>query len=471
MFTKIALIYNGSFALCLKPGQLSLPMGLAQLKAYLQQQNFQVQNLLLTNKLMADSSERNLLADFFVTNYVSNLEKWQRQDINQKIVAIIKKQLQQEFAPDLAIVGLSLMCFEDVLPTLYTALALKELNSQIIIVLGGAYLNLVNEEILADNKNLLDFLVIGDGEKPLAEILRQAADKNKLLAVPGLQFIYQDKVHSLPAQYLSLEEMVLPDYDQENNQPQIYYNFSRGCAGQCIFCCLKDKLRFKNIEQIKSELAELLKRYQPARLFFIDASANNNWPLLLEVLDYLEILPVDFALALWLDFNNFPKQLIAGIKKYCQRKRLAVKFGLESGSVEMRNYLHKPKFSNEQVIDILQQLNTAGPNLQIHINVIASIPYEKEEYFAQTLNLIEQVKTLVTSVGVTVFQLTPFSLLWQNLDQYGLKLGEKSLNKYNFHYDYEEVAGLGQNEIRLRDQLYFQRLAEFLAKNNLGYDK
>ncbi len=150
--------------------------------------------------------------------------------------------------------GFSISCLDDVLPTLYAVLALKTLDKTAVVIIGGAYLKYLNKELIIDNPNLIDFLVVGDGEYALTEILINNGDKDKLIATDNLVFYKDGKLIINPVKYINFNDIKLPDYEIVKADEEIYYNFSRGCGGQCMFCTSKDKLQFKNYTTICSEL-------------------------------------------------------------------------------------------------------------------------------------------------------------------------------------------------------------------------
>lgn len=457
----LILVYNGGYKYLLEDKRYFLPMGVAQLKSYLNKKNIDIDVEYISVDLTKDNQD--FLHNIMVKNYVYSLEKWQAGDYDDNYLQIIKDNIGD--ISEYKYFGVSIMSFEDVLPSLYLLKIIKEINPEVITIMGGAYMNYVNKEIFQDNKDLIDFLVMGDGEYALEKIIKEEGDKAKLKDTAGLLFFAGNEIIENKAEYIDFNDLALPDYGFLNNPDEIYYNFSRGCARNCVFCTFKDKLQFKDFDLIKNELEQLINKYSPKRIYFIDSTANNNSKLLIEILEFLNKFEQEFEIVLWVDFYSFNDQLIESLNKF--NKSVVLKFGLESGDLEIRKYLEKPDYSNHLVYEIANKLDL--DNIKIHLNLIVGTPYEKEENIEKTIEVIDYLKDKIDSVGLTEFHLTPCSKIYENPDKYGIKIMEKNLNKYNFYYDYEEINGLNKDDVISRNKKHFKSITDLLDKYNINW--
>ncbi len=468
MINKIALIYNGGYKCLLADERHFLPMGIFQLKSYLNYKEINCNIYYLSQDFCFDKKNLPLVKYFFVDNYVKNLVFWQNGNLDYQVLEIIKNRLKSQIGDEM-VFGLSILSFEDILPTLYTLKALKELNKKYVNILGGPYMNFLNQELINDQSEIIDYIVKGDGEYALFEILKNDADKNHLVDISNLVFYKGSDLINNPAEYIRFSDMFLPDYGKINEQQEVYYNFSRGCAGKCAFCTFKDRLQFKGIDKIKKELDCLFNKNSPQRIYFVDSSANNNMDLLIEILNFLSSKKNDFEIILWVDFYNFPAKLINVLKNYAKEKEVTLKFGLESGAEQVRRYLNKPYYSNEQVKQIIKELKFDKNKINIHLNIIISTPYETSHDLFKTIKLINNLKEYIVSIGLTVFHLTTGSPIYENPARYKIRLKERSFNKYNFYYDYDELEGFSADAVSARNEKYFTLMTNFLNKIGLKW--
>jgi anaerobic magnesium-protoporphyrin IX monomethyl ester cyclase len=137
----------------------------------------------------------------------------------------------------------------------YTALRVaetaKKVNSSIKTVVGGQHFTATAQESLEVYPEI-DFVVRGEGEQTLAELLRELEKKKpKLSKVDGISFKHGDKViHNPPRPLIeNLDTLPLPGYHfVEEYMSQYHFAMmagakqysliegSRGCPHKCTFC-------------------------------------------------------------------------------------------------------------------------------------------------------------------------------------------------------------------------------------------
>ncbi|MEW6606393.1 MAG: radical SAM protein [bacterium] len=168
----------------------------------------------------------------------------QRKDIGwEKLPAILKEK-----QPEIVGVSASMATFHnDYIRFIKIA---KQTNPRVITVAGGGHFGLIPNEIFESCKEL-DFLVIGEGEVTLTELIREI-EKDKLCfkKIKGLAYMENGKVVITPSRPLiqDLDVLPYPDFDlldMENNHfsalPSSWGKWTilvtaRGCIGRCNFC-------------------------------------------------------------------------------------------------------------------------------------------------------------------------------------------------------------------------------------------
>ncbi|HQH27231.1 MAG TPA: radical SAM protein [Oligoflexia bacterium] len=142
-------------------------------------------------------------------------------------------------APD--IVGISSLFSPYFKEVLQTAAAVKE-RLNVPVFVGGSHASACPEMMLSDPN--IDYLIRGEGERPLVELLRCLQDGGDLRAVPNLGFKYNGSLVLNPlADNYPIDELPAPDLSDLNPEHYLYEKkplgfvvTSRGCPYQCSFC-------------------------------------------------------------------------------------------------------------------------------------------------------------------------------------------------------------------------------------------
>jgi len=189
------------------------------------------------------------------------------------------------------LVGFS-VCFSQLPATLLAARRLKRLRPQLPIVLGGSTCAPAIASSLLNVFPEIDFVIAGEGERPLLSLCRYLAG---LVPEPGPRVLVRSP-HHRPAsaesfslepsdQFADLDSLPLPDFadyfaelrqTRLNFIPTLPVEFSRGCWwNRCAFCNLNlqwSGFRRKSSERMLREVKELSKKYRCLDFCFTDNS-------------------------------------------------------------------------------------------------------------------------------------------------------------------------------------------------------
>ena len=156
-------------------------------------------------------------------------------------------QIIQNEKPD--IVGVTAMT-STINSAIKVAHKVKESNSNILIILGGAHASILPEETLQKNPEI-DIIIRGEGEKTILELVerinQQASDLSSIL---GLTYKTESGVRSNPSRpaILDLDTLPFPAFHLlphgkyrlhppfGRRSPAMPIIVSRGCPYGCIFC-------------------------------------------------------------------------------------------------------------------------------------------------------------------------------------------------------------------------------------------
>ena len=183
------------------------------------------------------------------------------------------RQRITDFAPDVVATTAFTPSIVDGVEVLRVA---KEINPEIVTVVGNVHATFCYDELLGDPKTPIDFVVRGEGEITLPALLDCLNNGGDLHEVAGIAFRREEKVHatadapfvedldSLPAAW-DLVEWPIYSYRPKKGSTLAIVSSSRGCRQNCSFCSQQlfwqRSWRARSPENFVAELEHLHQQY------------------------------------------------------------------------------------------------------------------------------------------------------------------------------------------------------------------
>ncbi len=165
----------------------------------------------------------------------------------------------------------------------------KTVDDDIVTVLGGQHFSSTPDESLRDFPEI-DFIVRGEGEVTLLELIKTLRDGRDLTQVNGLSYRHDGEIVHTPERPLidNLDALPYPAYHLvEENLPKYHFTMmagrnvrymilegSRGCKYRCTFCSQwkhwNGEWRTKSPKRIADEMEHLHERFGGEFLWFTD---------------------------------------------------------------------------------------------------------------------------------------------------------------------------------------------------------
>ncbi len=266
--------------------------------------------------------------------------------------------------------------------------AVKNHPSNPKIILGGTIVTSESELMLDSLKP--DFIVIGEGEITIVELLKCIKNKSDFKIVKGIGFLDKEgkKIFTKPQEQIrDLDSLPMPDFEglgfkeyideesfdvflQHFDNPRTYTILgSRGCPFQCTFCyhCLGAGYRIRSIGNIMEEISYAVKNYKINSLYITDDlfAANKlrladfctklkeltkdipdfKWccSLWVSVLDkeILTLLKESGCLYVSLGFESYSPVVLKSMKKYITPEQInkSLELGEETGMIINANFI------------------------------------------------------------------------------------------------------------------------------------
>lgn len=259
--------------------------------------------------------------------------------------------------------------------TLATARALKKLNPNIKIMLGGPEVSYEYNDVITLPE--VDYIILGEGEIPFAEF--SDAYPN-IESVGNLVYKNGEEIKLLPKQVMFDLENYRGINPYKNDAPEDLYNkvcyieTSRGCPYKCEFCLasLDNKVRTLPIEDIKSNLLYLMNHGRVIK--FLDRTFNIKKDFTIDMFN--------FILEHHKPGNVFQFEITADIVhpdivKYIQEHVPEGLFRFEIG-IQTVNQKANLQVSRKQNFDktsaVIKQLDN---KIEMHLDLIVGLPLDE----------------------------------------------------------------------------------------------
>ncbi len=145
-------------------------------------------------------------------------------------------------------------------------------------VAGGQHF--IEDNVEQALRNGVDVVVIGEGEKTIAELLACFQRGGDLAGVRGIAFLKDGSLVRTGEQELltDFEKLPIPDFGLLRYARMKYYSVSgvRGCGMNCEFCTVKGKPRAASPERMMEQFASAWEKWRGKIFFIVDDLFGQN---------------------------------------------------------------------------------------------------------------------------------------------------------------------------------------------------
>jgi anaerobic magnesium-protoporphyrin IX monomethyl ester cyclase len=295
--------------------------------------------------------------------------------------------------PDVMAVYTNLMTKLNVLDIVKRA---KDLLPNIKVIMGGPDVTYNTFDYL---KNGADYIVIGEGENTMLELVQSLSQKPKgLNDISGIAYLDETgvEVKTKPRQKVrEVDELPIPNRDgidiskylkawkDFHGESALNVSTQRGCPYTCKWCSTAvygQSYRRRSPEKVVAELKEINKKYNPDTIWFVDDVFTVSHKWLDAFVEELESQGVKIRFECITRADRMNKEVIATLKKAgCFR----VWIGAESGSQRIVDAMDR-RVSVVQVREMIQETRKAG--IEAGTFIMLGYPGETEDDINETIN-------------------------------------------------------------------------------------
>lgn len=267
---------------------------------------------------------------------------------------------------------------------------LKAQNPDVKIVLGGPEVSYRAKEVL-ERYPFIDFVLSGEGEKPFAQLLDALASDKNYSEIGGLCY-REDAGYHIAEPYLPQEEPVSPygeEYLQSLHGRIAYLETSRGCPFSCAFCLSGrcGTVRFFDLERAKENML-LLAQSGAKTVKLVDRTFNADKKRAFELFSFIiQNYGVEIPTGVCFHFEiagDILNDRLIALLNTAPAGSIQLEIGLQSFNETTLAAVNR-KTNTKRLIENIQKL-IAPRNMHIHIDLIAGLPYEDFESFADSFN-------------------------------------------------------------------------------------
>ena len=311
------------------------------------------------------------------------------------------------FRPD--VIGFSVMT-QQYPYALRLGKAVKAALPQVPVGVGGVHTIMCTEEVKADR--FWDFIGVGECDETFPELVDRVAAGQSYDDVSNFCIRRADGsyIHNPLAPYPSLDDLAPKDYEifdlthmlgRKNGWQSILT--SRGCPYRCTYCFnhevtdryLEDGghsrrsfLRHYSRDRILNEIKELQKRHPYIEtIIFDDDLFTLNKQYCIDFCHAYSDAGIDIPFVLNAHVQTFSEPVAQALS---ESPCMIVKFGVESGSFELRKKVLERHMTNEAIIDAFDLCHTYG--LHTSAFLMFGLPYETRGMMEETIDLMARIR-------------------------------------------------------------------------------
>lgn len=354
------------------------------------------------------------------------------------------------------------LCFScyiwNIRPILELITDYKKIAPQTIIILGGPEVSYDAEQLLEDISEV-DFVVRGEGEVTLQQLLLALMNEQAVSQIEGISYRCNDEIIHNPDRPLlkDLDSIPFPyPLDMQYFQDKIvYYESSRGCPYHCSYCLSSTQhgVRAFSLPRVKQDLA-FLARQGVKEIKFVDRTFNCHEERAIEIMRWIMELETRTRFHFEIEASTLSERMMEFLATVP-----AGKFNLEIGvqstyEPALQAVNRKSEWSKAR--ENIARLRSYQ-NFHIHLDLIAGLPFESYQDFARSFNDVYGLQPDVLQLGF--LKMLKGSMIREMADEYG------------YHYQYlPPYQVLTNRYLHYTEMIQLQQIEALLDKYHNSAD-
>jgi anaerobic magnesium-protoporphyrin IX monomethyl ester cyclase len=328
------------------------------------------------------------------------------------------------------LVGISVCFPNQIMAAFRCARTIKRIEKDAHVVLGGTFITAHFAEV--KEKDLLkyvDSMVIGDGEIPLRDLIRELGTSSPDLSrVPGLLYLDNERIkRNALAEPLPMDRLPIPNYTVFPLEGYLFpkkylwlpFRLSRGCSwGRCAFCRtdLVSYCERHSVDHIVESLLSIVERTGIRNFNFTDDEAPAD--LLIEL--GKRLIREDLRVKWTVETRFDPRLTSENCRLFYNSGCRSIFFGLESFNNRVLGLMQKG-ITTDLIDKILE--NVKGSGIKVLTFMIVGFPTETEDEALRGFSEIQgrAERGLIQNIIYTKFRILHNSPVAKNPERFSIQ--------------------------------------------------
>jgi len=346
----------------------------------------------------------------YLAAYLQEYSRHQVEILDCQVEELNYKQIESHIREkDPNIIGLTTMTFT-LIDVLNIAKIAKKINPEIKIILGGPHVDIYPEETI--NQPYIDYLVLGEGEAPLKNLLDNINSIDDLHQVKSVVFKDDHRIINTGRAELNQDLDSLPFPARHLTYYKKYSSVlskitpvttmftSRGCPYNCLFCDrphLGKIFRARSAKNVVDEMEECLKMGIKEILIYDDTFTVDRQRVV-DICSEIQKRKLNINWDVRARVDTIDRESLKMMKSSgCQR----IHYGVEAGTQKILNILRKG-ITLEQIEKAFKLSREIG--LETLAYFMIGSPTETKKDILETIRFAKKLKPDFAHITIT----TPF---------------------------------------------------------------
>ncbi len=336
----------------------------------------------------------------------------------------------------------------------------KAFDPTIVTVIGGPHVTFALEETLLQAP-WIDAIVIGEGEKTLAELARALEEGKDFHQVAGIAFVDGGVVvKTSPQTHIeNLDQIPLPS---RGLLPMARYRAletpctvitSRGCPYSCIFCSgrrmLGPKVRFRNPGLVVDEIEQIQRDFGSTQINIVDDTFTLNHHHAQAVCEEMLRRNLKIKWSVFARVDTVTEDLAQLMKRAGCEWML---FGVESADEEILKTIRKG-ITPDGVVQGVKIAAEAG--IGVFNSFILGLPGESWDTAMKSMAFADELyRKYGAKYGFHILSPLPGTELYERAKDYGIRILSRNWTRYNANEPITETATISKEMIKEAISIY-----------------
>ena len=302
--------------------------------------------------------------------------------INDQIEKILASIYLEE--PD--VIGFSCYIW-NIEETLKLASSIKQVIPRCKIILGGPEVSYDSREFMAKFP-YIDFIMYGEGEETFRHFVETLENRSDFSSVNGLVYRDGGRVIQNPPRS-NMEDLDIIPFPYRDGllgleNKIVYYETSRGCPFNCQYCLSStiDGVRYFSLERVLDEIDFFIDRKVP-QVKLVDRTFNCHPKRAKAIIEHIIRREGNTNFHFEIAAHIMDRDMLELLRK-APPGLFQLEIGVQSTNEHTLDSIQR-KTDIGKIYQVVEKLHTPR-NIHIHLDLIAGLPYEDYDSFADSFD-------------------------------------------------------------------------------------